>query len=85
MLIAGDNPNSGFGQYAGRKQLVFLTDNPDYIVATQTGMDWFNKHRAQIIEVITEDLILCHYDVHEFCTNQNVPLHCLRTIKLRSR
>lgn len=84
LLIAGGNRNSGFGQYAGRKQLVFLTDNPDYIVATQTGIDWFNRHHAQIIEVNVENLILCHYDVHEFCTNKDVPLHYLRTIKLQS-
>ena len=46
------------GTFSKKEAVVWLTDNPRYIIETQAGSDWCEKKKAIVIEVETDGLEL---------------------------
>lgn len=72
-LIPAYKKGLNCGNKSTRKSVVWLTDNPTHILATQAGEEWVKRHKPVVLKVGCDGLDVKPYISHITGTSTVVP------------
>ena len=71
--------------------VIFLTDNPKFILNTQAGPNWIEQHKPVILEVDTELYVLRLYRngagqaIHEYVCKKHIKAKHIMHVRLNGK